>query len=176
MGSPFIGEIRFMSFSFAPRGWAKCDGGLLAINQNQALFSLLGTTYGGNGQNTFALPDLRGRVPIHMGEGIGLTNRPQGGAGGEESHTLSVAEMPAHTHPVACNSQTDSSTQQPAGDFWAADSANVFQGYAASPDALMLATAVGTFGQAPSQPHQNVQPFTVMNAVIALIGEFPSRN
>lgn len=175
MSDPFLGEIRFMSFGQVPRGWAKCDGQVLAIAQNQALFSLLGTNYGGDGRVTFALPDYRGRVPIHMGQGIGLTDRTVGSKGGEENHTLSLSELPAHTHSVTCNNQAGN-TQQPAAGFWATDSANVFQGYAGAPDALMLATAVSPFGQAAPQPHQNVQPYLVLNAVIALIGVFPARD
>src|SRR6185503_7769573 len=101
MAEPFLSEIRIMSFNFAPKGWAMCNGQLLPINQNQALFSLLGTVYGGNGQTTFALPDLRGRNPIHVGQGHTLGER-----GGESAHTLTTAEMPAHNHSVACNSQS----------------------------------------------------------------------
>lgn len=102
----FLGEIRWVGFTFAPQGWLDCDGQLLPIAQNTALFSLLGTTYGGNGQTTFALPDMRGRVPIHVGEGPGLSNRSQGEVSGAEAHTLSVNEMPAHNHPLGTHSHT----------------------------------------------------------------------
>jgi microcystin-dependent protein len=166
MTEPFIAEIRIVAFNFAPRGWALCDGQLLPINQNQALFSLLGTTYGGNGQTTFALPDLRGRSPVNPGTQITLGER-----GGEENHTLTTPEMPAHTHPVNGDA-ADASATTPAGNVWAASTSNPFS--SSAPNTVLSAASVGTAGG--SQPHNNLQPYTVVNFVIALTGIFPSRN
>ena len=117
MVEPFIGEISMVAFTFAPRGWAFCDGQLLAISQNTALFSLIGTTYGGDGRTTFALPDLRGRVPLHMGNGPGLTSRPEGQKGGSETVTLTVSQMPAHNHQANASSTT-SDKPGPINNFW----------------------------------------------------------
>jgi microcystin-dependent protein len=166
MTEPFIAEIRMVAFNFAPRGWALCDGQLLPIAQNQALFSLLGTTYGGNGQTTFALPDLRGRSPVHPGSELQL-----GQAGGEENHTLISSEMPAHTHPVKGDAAEASATT-PAANVWAASTSNPFS--SSAPNTVLSAASVGTAGS--SQPHPNLQPYTVVNFVIALTGIFPSRN
>lgn len=165
MSTPFLGEIKMVAFNFAPKGWALCNGQLLPINQNQALFSILGTTYGGNGQTTFALPDLRGRSPVHPGSQVIL-----GQVGGEENHTLTIAEMPAHTHQAAgdANSATVAS---PTGNVWAASDNNPFS---SAPDTTMNPASVGTAGG--SQPHPNQQPYLVVNFVIALQGIFPSRN
>jgi len=174
MNSPFLAEIRLISFNFAPRGWAFCNGQILQISQAQALFALLGTTYGGNGITTFALPDLRGRVPMHAGQGGGLSNRTLGQQIGEEAHSLAQTEMPAHSHLPACSGAAQNNVQQPANDFWATDSANVFQGYAATPDAQMSDAAIAASGG--GQLHANLQPYLVLNAIIALTGIFPSRN
>jgi microcystin-dependent protein len=165
MGTPFIAEIRIVSFNFAPRGWALCNGQLLQINQNQALFSLLGTMYGGDGRTTFALPDLRGRVPVHVGAGF-----VQGEKAGEEAHTLISSEMPAHTHLVSASSGAPNQGS-PAGNEWAA----LNGGYSTvAPDATLNPSAIGAIGG--SQPHTNLQPYLVLNYVIALQGIFPSRN
>ncbi len=166
MSDPFIGEIRIVSFKFAPQGWAACDGQILQVIQNQALFALIGNTYGGNGQTNFALPDFRGRVPIHFGAGFSL-----GGHAGEEAHQLSVDEVPAHTHTVSAN-DTEPNAPYPANDAWAA----VTGAYAAAPDnsTIMHPTALGTMGG--SQAHPNCQPSLVLNFIIALWGLFPSRN
>jgi microcystin-dependent protein len=161
----YIGEIRLVSFNYPPRGWAFCNGQLLPINQNQALFSLLGTTFGGNGQTTFALPDLRGRVPLHVGSGHTLGERA-----GEEAHTVSLAEMPAHLHPVGASS-VGATTQQPAGNFLAA--ANDVYRAPTALRAMHPATVSNTGG---SQPHENRQPLLVLSFCIALQGIFPSRN
>ena len=160
---PFIGEVMAVSFSFAPRGWALCNGQLLPINQNQALFSLLGTTYGGNGQTTFALPDLRGRIPMHVGAGFAL-----GQTSGAAFHTLTVAEMPAHAHapPSAA-----AATTNPAG-----------AAFAASPAGTLAYAPSGAEGRWPSgaaggsQPHENRPPYLAITFCIALQGIFPSRN
>jgi microcystin-dependent protein len=165
MSEPFLGEIKIISWNFAPKGWAFCNGQLMLINQNQALFSILGTTYGGDGRVTFALPDLQGRAPFHVGVGLVL-----GEKGGESTHTLTTAEMPAHTHtPNANNALGDQGS--PAGNYWAQQA---FTAYAANPDGQMSPTAVGNSGG--SQPHDNLSPYLVLNFIIALQGIFPSRN
>ncbi|MFZ5815174.1 MAG: phage tail protein [Bacillota bacterium] len=167
MSEPFLAEIKIISFGFAPKGWAFCNGQQLPINQNQALFSLLGTTYGGNGQTTFALPNLQGRVPIHMGGGNIL-----GQSGGEPVHTLSVNEMPVHTHQVMANGAGADSTG-PAGKVWAPSTANPYTA-GASPDTALNSAAISPAGG--GEPHENMQPYLVLNYVIALQGIFPSRN
>ena len=165
MGENFLGEIRLFSIPFAPKGWAPCNGQLLPINQNQALFSLLGTTYGGNGVTTFALPDLQGKTPIHFG-----TNVPLGTAGGEAQHTLTPNEIPRHTHQARA-SDTNAASPDPSGQNWAqasfpySNAANLVQ---------MNPNAIGTSGQ--SQPHDNMQPSLVIGLCIALQGIFPSRS
>ena len=164
---PFISEIQIFAFDFAPRGWAQCNGQLLAINTNQALFSLLGTTYGGNGQTNFALPNLQGRVPMHIGGGL-----VQGQTGGEANHTLTIPEMPAHTHQVSGTSATVSQTS-PGGNLWA----NGAQGKSytnVAPNGTMNSGSIGNAGN--SQPHQNMSPYLTLNICIALQGIFPSRN
>jgi microcystin-dependent protein len=163
MAEPFLGEVRLMSFTFAPRGWALANGQLLPINQNQALFSLLGTTFGGDGRVNFALPDLRARVPIHVGNGHTLGQR-----GGEEAHTLSVAEVPTHTHVVNA-SGSDGNTNLPGGSVLAT-AANVY-GAAGSLIALQQPTVTNVGG---SQPHLNMQPYLTLSFCIALQGIFPS--
>jgi microcystin-dependent protein len=171
MAEPFLGEIRMMAFNFAPKGWAQCNGQLLPINQNQALFSLLGTMYGGNGQTTFALPDLRGRTPIHVGNGW-----TQGQRGGEESHTLTLGEMPGHTHFVQANSgQPDNPGGNTPAPTKVLSSTSTGQLYAPFANAqAMSAQMIGNTGG--SQPHTNMMPSTVIGMCIALIGIFPSRN
>jgi microcystin-dependent protein len=165
MSEPFLGEIKVVSFNFAPKGWALCNGQLLPINQNQALFSILGTTYGGNGQTTFALPNLQARVPAHTGSEVAL-----GQSSGEFAHTLTTAELPAHTHPLHASGQ-HASLDDPAGAVWAAPSSPQYVG---SGNAVMHPSMVSTVGG--SQPHENTQPYLVLNFVIALQGIFPSRN
>jgi microcystin-dependent protein len=163
MAEPFLGEVRVMSFTFAPKGWALANGQLLPINQNQALFSLLGTTFGGDGRVNFALPDLRARVPIHVGNGHTLGER-----GGEQAHTLSISDLPVHTH-VANASGSDANTNLPGGSVFAT-AANVY-GAAASLIALTPATVTNTGG---SQAHANMQPYLTLSFCIALQGIFPS--
>ncbi len=165
---PLLGQIIIFAGNFAPRGWALCDGTLLSIAQNTALFSLLGTTYGGDGRTTFALPDLRGRVVMHPGQGPGLSNYVLGAQGGSETTTLTANNLPAHTHPLLAKSsgQTDDS---PAGNVLA--QADI---YAPGPTNVTLATgAVGPTGE--SQPVANLQPYTCINAIIAVEGVYPSR-
>jgi len=163
MADPFLAELRMFSFNFPPKGWAFCNGQLMPINQNQALFSLLGTTYGGNGQTNFALPNLRGQVPIHVGAGF-----IQGQAGGQESHTITQSEMPAHMHMLMA-SQNDANAPTPSL-------------FAQTNNAYVAATNLTTLrpdtvtNVGGSQPHANQQPYLVLNFCIALIGIFPSRN
>ena len=171
MGEPFLGEIRIMAFDYQPRGWAFCNGQLLPINQNQALFSLLGTMYGGNGQTTFALPDLRGRVPMHVQSNV----YNQGTAGGEAAHTVTTQEMPQHIH-FAQGTSDAASSAVPTGNLLATvDNTTFGAAYnGGSGLAAMASTAIGNTGG--SQPHENRQPYTVLSFCIALIGIFPSRN
>ena len=165
MAEPFLSEIRIMSFVFAPKGWALCNGQLLPINQNQALFSLLGTTYGGDGRVNFALPDLRARTPIHTGNGHTLGER-----GGEQAHTLSIAELPTHTH-VAQASPSNANSPTPAGNVLAS-ALNTYRG----PDGLVSLHPQSVANVGGSQAHLNLQPFLTLNLCIALQGIFPSPN
>jgi microcystin-dependent protein len=172
MGTPYMSEIRIFSFNYAPKGWAMCNGQFLPINQNQALFSLLGTMYGGNGQTTFALPDLRGRVPFHIDNGF-----TQGQAGGEEFHTVNQNELPSHTHALTGNTAvvgaaSNATAATPTNNFWANTGKNVYS--SAAPNASMSAATVTNIGG--SQPHENRSPYLTLNYCIALIGTFPSRN
>lgn len=171
MSTPFMSEIRMFSFDFAPRSWAMCNGQLLPIAQNQALFALLGTTYGGNGVTTFALPNLQSRVPMHAGQGPGLSNRSLGELGGAESHTLTINEIPAHQHALAATSAA------PAGgpsNALLATPTTTKPYRASATQTMSLATMTGSGGG--SQPHSNLQPYLTVNFAIALQGVFPSRN
>lgn len=163
MAEPFLSEIRLASFVFAPKGWALCNGQFLPINQNQALFALLGTTFGGNGQTTFALPDLRGRVPIHVGNGFTLGER-----GGESAHTLTISELPQHNHFVTMTT-TDGNVVVPTGN----QLGSFNNGYGASSSTVPLAPATVT-NVGGSQSHLNMSPFLTLNYIIALQGIFPS--
>ena len=165
MAEPFLSEIRIMSFGYAPRGWALCNGQLLPINQNQGLFSLLGTTFGGDGRVNFALPDLRGRTPIHVGSGHTLGER-----GGEQAHTLSISELPTHTHVLnAANASADNN--EPMGRYLGSAAALYH-----APTSL-VSLAPGTVPNVGgSQAHLNMQPFLTLNFCIALQGIFPSPN
>ena len=168
MAEPFLSEIRIMSFGFPPKGWALCNGQLLPINQNQALFSLLGTTYGGDGRVNFALPNLQGQAPIHMGAGQTLGER-----GGEQGHTLSISEIPTHTHSMNA-STAQASTNVPANNtVLSASNPQSVYGQAANLVG-MAPSAIGNVGG--DQSHQNMQPFLVLNFAIALQGIFPSQN
>lgn len=172
MAEPFLSEIRIMSFSFAPKGWALCDGQFLPINQNQALFSLLGTTFGGNGQTTFALPDLRSRTPIHVGSGHTLGER-----GGEQAHTLSISEIPTHAHPLngsntpAETNNPTATVSYPAGTVLAVK-ANAYT----APSNLVAMSPQSITNVGGSQAHLNMQPFLTLSFCIALQGIFPSPN
>lgn len=169
MAEPFLSEIRIMSFTFAPKGWAMCNGQLLPINQNQALFSLLGTTFGGDGRVNFALPDNRGRTPIHVGSGHSLGER-----GGEQAHTLTVSELPTHIHGLNGTS-ANASTNIPDGTTqWANTSPN--QAYNSSDQNLVAMNSATLANTGGSQPHLNMQPFLTLNFCIALQGIFPSPN
>jgi len=167
---PYLGEIMLFAGNFPPRGWAFCNGQLLPINQNQALFSLLGTNYGGNGQTNFALPDLRDRVPIHHGQGPGLSSRVLGERAGEAAHTLLLTELPAHSH-VARVSSAVGGAVDPGGMFPARNAAQIPQ-YGGNADTPMAAAAVSNVGG--NQPHDNTQPVLALRFVIALQGVFPS--
>lgn len=166
MSQPFIGEIRMFGGNFAPVGWSFCNGAILPIDQNDALFNLIGTTYGGDGQTTFALPDLQSRVPIHVGPGFAL-----GQSGGTESVTLTVSQIPAHAHVPQASS--NSGTQNaPGGGVWAVPSSGTIYNTTA-PSVTMAAGALGSDGG--SQPHDNMVPFLVINFILSLFGVFPSQ-
>ncbi len=170
---PFIGEVKMFAGNFAPRGWAKCDGQLLAISGNEALFSILGTTYGGDGRTTFGLPDLRGRVPMNWGQGAGLSNYVWGQQGGNESNTLSVAQMPGHTHPV--NASTgDGNQSTPGGNLMAGTKILDPEYSDGTADVTMNANMIGSTGG--NQAVENRQPYVTVTFIIALEGVFPSRN
>ncbi|HKU77967.1 MAG TPA: tail fiber protein [Pyrinomonadaceae bacterium] len=172
MAEPFLSEIRIFSFNFAPKGWALCNGQLLPINQNQALFSLLGTTYGGNGQTNFALPNLRGRASIHEGAGHTL-----GEAAGSTAVTVNLQQMPTHTHFLTANmavigANMNATQGAPGGNNWANTGKTIWN--TGQGNAVMNPQAVGNVGG--SQPHNNMQPYLVLNFCIALQGIFPSQN
>lgn len=171
MSTPFIGEIKLVSFNFAPRNWALCNGQQLPIAQNQALFSLLGTTYGGNGITTFQLPDLRGRVPMHAGT-LGQESFSQGEALGTESVTLTAAQMPLHTHTVMASA---TGGQSHAANNVLATASQPLYGNATGAVSLN-SQSVSATGNTTPQPHTNLQPYLTINFVIALQGLFPSRN
>ena len=166
MSEPFLSEIKVVSFNFPPKGWALCNGQFLPINQNQALFALLGTTYGGNGQTTFALPNLRGRVPIHIGNGHTL-----GEAAGSTSVTVNIQQLATHMHGLQASSNSTGTTADPTGCFLAP--VNGGYGPAANLTALHPGCVTSVGG---SQPHNNMMPYLVLNFIIALQGIFPSRN
>jgi microcystin-dependent protein len=170
MSEPFLGQILMVSFSFAPKGYAMCNGQLLPISQNAALFSLLGTFYGGNGTTTFALPNLQGSTPRHVGTDPSGSVVVLGQRGGEATHTLSLGEMPGHTHQVQ-GDPAAATTPAASGHVWAANTASP---YSTSSNTTMNPSAIGTVGG--GQPHDNFQPYLVINFVIALQGIFPSRN
>src|SRR5262249_20148811 len=165
MADQFLAEIRIVSFNFAPKGWALCNGQLLLISQNQALFSILGTTYGGDGIVNFALPNLQGRSPLHVGQGTTL-----GQSGGETSHTVHISELPAHKD-VRTGPSNGPSAPGPGGNLWAVNPNNAYSG---TPNTAMNPASITATGG--SQPHENMSPYLVLNFIIALQGEFPTRN
>lgn len=168
MPDPFLSELKLVAFNFPPKGWTMCNGSLLPINQNQALFALLGTTYGGDGRTTFALPNLQGRAPIHFGQGFVL-----GEAGGEYNHTLNISEMPQHLHFLQGVAATENKTT-PAGNFLANTTGSLaIYGPVGNLTTMFLGDVTSVGG---SQPHPNQSPFLVMNWIIALQGIFPSQN
>ena len=167
MAEPFLSEIRIMSFNFPPKGWAFCNGQLLPINQNQPLFALLGTTYGGNGQTNFALPNLRGRAPIHVGSGHTL-----GEAAGSTAVTLTIQQLPQHIHAVQATNVDQNRTAQPAGNYLGPATAL----YNAPPTTLTTMRLNSITSVGGSQPHNNMMPYLVLNFCIALQGIFPSQS
>ena len=171
MAEPFLGQIAVFPFGFPPKGWLQCNGQLLPINQNQALFALLGTYYGGDGVSNFALPDLRGRVPVHFGQGPVGSNYTQGQVSGEQAHTLISSELPAHTH-LPVGSSNDANAASPAVAYSAVTSSGNYS--SASPNTSLAPQAVGSTGG--NQPHDNMSPYLVFNFCIAIQGIFPSRN
>jgi len=183
MAQPFISQIEAFAFNFPPKGWAFCNGQLLPINQNQALFSLIGTFYGGNGSTTFALPNLQGRVPAHMGEGLLGQNLQLGEVGGEEAHVVNISEMPAHTHLVNADSTAGAANKPATSTVLGKSSGTSSTGQALAIDAYSSSTSpaspldsrtISSVGG--SQPHENRQPYLTLSYCIALVGIFPSRN
>ena len=172
MSEPFVGEIRMFAGNFAPRGWAFCDGQLLAVSQNDALFSLLGTIYGGDGRTTFGLPDMRGRIPIHAGSGPGLSPRRLGAKAGAEKVTLTVNQLPSHTHPVRAVTTT-ATDNNPQGKL-TAESPSI-SAYAEVDQSANMATGSIT-STGGSRSHTNLMPYLCVNFIIALVGIYPSRH
>ena len=174
MSEPFVGEIRMFAGNFAPRGWAFCDGQLLAVSQNDALFSLLGTIYGGDGRTTFGLPDMRGRIPIHAGSGPGLSPRRLGAKFGTEKETLTVNQLPSHNHtPVKASSDIANQTT-PAGNHVPAQAGTFDLYHDQTPVVSMNTEAVSKVGG--SRSHTNMMPFLCVHFIIALVGIYPSRH
>ncbi len=173
MSEPFLADIQIFAFNFPPRGYAQCDGQILPINQFQSLFSLLGTTYGGDGRTTFALPDLRGRIPVHEGQGSGLTNVPLGARQGEEEVTLATNQIPAHRHGMNALSDDGTTNQVNGNQLANAGAANVY-----GPANNLVAMRANTVPSPPGTggAHNNMQPYLALNYCIALTGVFPSRN
>ncbi len=173
MSEPFVGEIRMFAGNFAPRGWAFCDGQLLAVSQNDALFSLYGTIYGGDGRTTFGLPDLRGRIPLHQGHGPGLSERRLGSKGGSEKETLTVNQMPSHSH-TAVGSSDMATDEILAGKVLAGSQGGNFYISTATNNTPLINTVIGNTGG--SQSHTNLMPTLCINYICALVGIYPSRH
>ncbi len=177
MSEPFLGEIRMFAFDYAPRSWAHCDGALLPISQYQSLYALLSTRYGGDGRTSFALPDLRGRVPVHVGQGPGLTDRTLGQRAGEESTTLTAGQMPSHSHPATVHAtDTFGDRKSPAGGYLAKadDGENNYSG--GEPNVLLHASNTTIANCGGGQAHNNMPPLLVLNFCIAMAGIFPPRS
>lgn len=172
MADPFVAEIRIFPFNFAPKGWAWCEGQIMPISQNTALFSLLGTTYGGDGKSTFALPDLQGRAPMHPGQGPGLSLRDLGERGGQETVTLTEAELPAHTHTLSALGEPANSRTPKDRSLARTVGALAYAPPAASNQVTMHPEVLSTAG---GQPHNNMQPYLTLHFCIALQGVFPPR-
>jgi microcystin-dependent protein len=172
MGQPYIGEIRMFAGNFAPNGWEFCSGQLIPIAENETLFVLIGTTYGGDGQTTFALPDLRGRLPVHQGTGGGLSTYAVGQSGGVEDVTLTTQQIPSHGHTLQCTATVGNLPGPENGIPAECSTGSVYQ--SSAPGAAMAATSVGTAGG--SQPHANLQPFLCVNYIISMFGIFPSQS
>lgn len=172
MSEPFVGEIRMFAGNFAPRGWAFCDGQLLAVSQNDALFSLLGTIYGGDGRTTFGLPDLRGRIPIHAGHGPGLSERRLGSKGGAEKVTLTVNQLPSHTHPAQASGDT-ATNPNPQGEVLSETVTDRVYRSDLPPDTNLTQDSITSVGG--DQSHTNLMPFLCVHFIIALVGIYPSR-
>jgi microcystin-dependent protein len=172
MSEPFVGEVRLFAGNFAPNGWAFCDGQLVAISESEVLFNLIGTTYGGDGQNTFALPDLRGRVPVHQGSNGQSGPYVMGESGGAETVTLTAAQMPAHTHAMLASSTTASSTHGAAEVLGSSTTMNLYG--TGAPNMAMDANAIAP--QGGGQPHQNMPPYVALNYIVSFFGVFPSQN
>jgi microcystin-dependent protein len=171
MSEPFVGEIRMFAGNFAPRGWAFCEGQLLAVSQNDALFSLLGTIYGGDGRTTFGLPDLRGRIPIHAGTGPGLSPRQLGAKAGTENVTLTTNQLPSHNHPMAVSSDVSNSPNPGSNVTARPSSVDLYINDA--PNVNLNTQAITSLGG--SRSHDNMMPFVAINFIIALVGIYPSR-
>jgi microcystin-dependent protein len=180
MSDAYIGEIRMVGFQYAPAGWCDADGQMMPVNQNAALYSLYGTLYGGDGRNTFGIPDFRGRVPIHCGQGPGLPSYPMGQSGGQPSVVLSQAEMAVHTHPADVHAMASEADQaSPAGHFWAqaVRGGNAYAGQVQNADVKMNTAAI-VVGEntAGGQPHQNMQPYLTVRFCVCLSGMYPPRS
>lgn len=173
MSEPFIGEIRMFAGNFAPRAWAFCDGQLLAVSQNDALFSLYGTIYGGDGRTTFGLPDMRGRIPLHQGHGPGLSNRRLGSKGGRETETLTVNQIPSHTHTLNANARQDN-VESPQGNVLCDPNPEGRLYDQVPQDSFAASSSIAATGG--SRPHTNLMPTLCVNFIVALYGIYPSRN
>jgi len=171
--TPYLGEVDLVAFNFAPVGWAMCQGQLLPISQNPALFALLGTTYGGDGIQTFALPDLRGRRIVGAGQGLGLSNYVVGQTGGVENVTVLINQIPSHTHPVSA-SMAVGTALTPTGNYWASQTSTNLYSNAPTSTANLASQAIGLSGG--NQPHNNISPYLALNYIIAMEGIFPSQN
>ncbi|MDR3386536.1 MAG: tail fiber protein [Rudaea sp.] len=173
MSQPFVGEIRMFGFNFAPQGWHVCDGSLMSISQNNALFALIGTTYGGDGQNTFGLPDFRGRIPIHQGTGLGLSPYVMGQIAGTENVTLLANQIAPHTHALSA-ATNGTRTKAPGSDYLGSGEADIYNRDATAALASLANATIG--GGGSNLPHANMQPVLCVNFSISLFGIFPSRN